>query len=1037
MTLERHESTAATQDALGQVGIADSLELAGDRYKFIGIIGRGGMGVVLRVLDTSFQRMLAIKVLRTDHGHSPVAERRFLDEARITGVLQHPGIPPVHEVGRLADGRPFFSMKLIDGKTLAALLGERPNLQTGLMPYLKIFEQIAQTVAYAHSQGVIHRDLKPSNIMVGAFGEVQVMDWGLAKRLTGAVPAAVDSSPSAGHQAIRVDQTQTVNSDSTDTNTQAGEVLGTYAYMPPEQARGEIQTLDERCDVFGLGAVLCTILTGKPPYEGTSDEERLLATQSADLGRAWSRLESCGADAELIALAKSCLAPKADDRPRNAGQVAAEMTRYLASVQDQLQHMRIQQAEAEVKAAEETKRRRLAVFLAAAIVVLVVTASFFGLWYIDEQAQRDRDRAAHDAEVAVRSAHLDKEVAAALDEAGRIRGDLHQRLRDRRQAAQLLSELHEWQTRLDTAHAAWKRADTLGRSGPEFLAAQLHQRLAVVADQLRADEKERQIAFALDQARLDASVLVKGTIRLSAAGPKLRDIFLEAGFAIDKEDPAAAAARLRQSAIRPALVAGLDFWALATDDRALQARLFEIARLADPDPWRDRFRQVETWHDADKMKALADAVEFGEQSPQVVAAVAQRLSELRGGDPELARRALVAHPRDFWLLFHLGMNSPNPVEQAGAFRAALAVRPKTAVVYYNLGHVQQFQRKLAEAAACYRMAIELNPASEGAYTNLGLVLTDLGKPEEARACYRKILDMNPGNVGALINLGASLHADGKFDDAIDCYRKASKFDPRNTAVLNNLGSALREKGSLDEAADAFRRSLEVDGKNPFAWCNLGHVLNVQGKFEEALKAMQRGHELGSRQTGWNFPSAIWVFQTQNRVAIDKKLTEVLQGKISPGDGYEQATMAEFCFKHRKRYVAAVRFYSAAFAAKPGIAKDLEAGHRYHAACAAVLVADGQGLDAKDRPGEPAASRRQALDWLRADLEARRAEFERKPTSGPALAQVLQQWQSDPSLATVREEGPLAKLPPDEQSAWRSFWTEVASLQASAKTGVAR
>jgi tetratricopeptide (TPR) repeat protein len=1027
---KRTEPTEATAAFDGKNVEAVSWELLGDRYQLIGEIGRGGMGVVLRVLDKSFGRPLAIKVLRSDKGLSAAAERRFLDEARITGQLQHPGIPPAHEVGRLADGRPFFSMKLIEGRTLSELLTERPSPQADLPRFLKIFEQIAQTLAYAHSQGVIHRDLKPLNVMVGTFGEVQVMDWGLAKRLAHAAPveAAPPETPQAtAPSAAGPEQTVAAASDSTESHTQAGQVLGTFAYMAPEQARGEVHALRERSDVFGLGAVLCAILTGRPPYQGKGAQVLWRQAQNADLGDAWARLDVCGADPELVELARICLAPEAQDRPRDAGQVAAEMTKHLASVQERLQQTRVTQAQAEVKAIEEGKRRRLAVFLAAAVVLLVVSASAFGLWYANDQARRDRDQATQDGETAARTEHLHREVAAALDEATRWRDDLHARLRDPRKAAGLLSELHQWQTLLESAQAAWKRADALA-GGRDLLAPELQERVARVAKQLQTDEEERQLAFALDKIQLEASGLVNGQINLVSATPKLARLFHDAGYRVEDDRPAETAARLRQSTIRLPLVAGLDFWALTTHDRPLQARLLEAARLADPHPWRDRFRQAEVWYDPGKLKALAHEVDFNEQSPQVLTALAHRL--YLGGDLEFVRRALVAHPRDFWLMFHLGMNSSNAVEQAGAFRAALAVRPQAPVVYYNLGYVQQCQKKLAEAEACYRKAVELNPNYGGAYNNLGLVLDDLGKPDQARECYLKATQLEPRAVLGHLNLGGSLHALGKFDEAIESYRKASAIEPKNAPVLNNLATALRAKNQLDDAVECYRKALDLDDTNAFAWCNLGHTLNVLGKFDEALKAMRRGHELGSKQPGWDFPSALWVKETENWVALDQKLSAVLSGKATPADAREQAAMAQLCIKARKRYAAATRFYAAAFAAEPNLAANLFAGHRYNAASAAVLAAAGKGIDA-DQLKDPPAARRQALEWLRADLQARTELLKRQPTQNTAIAGLLQQWQTDPHLASVRDAAALAKFPPDEQSAWQQFWADVAALHQRA------
>src|SRR5262249_20801752 len=146
-------------------------------------VARGGMGCVLRAHDPELERPLAVKVLLARHRDDVQMERRFLEEARGTGQLQHPAIPPGHEVGQLADGRPVLASKRIQRTTLADLLKEREGPAEELPRWLAAFAQVCQGVAYAHSRGVIHRDLKPANIMVGAFGEVQVMDWGLAKTL--------------------------------------------------------------------------------------------------------------------------------------------------------------------------------------------------------------------------------------------------------------------------------------------------------------------------------------------------------------------------------------------------------------------------------------------------------------------------------------------------------------------------------------------------------------------------------------------------------------------------------------------------------------------------------------------------------------------------------------------------------------------------------------------------------------------------------------------------------------------------------------
>ena len=300
------------------------------RLQLLGEIARGGMGAILKGRDADLGRDLAVKVLLDRHRDDPDLVRRFVEEAQIAGQLQHPGIVPVYRLGTLPDRRPYFTMKLVRGRTLAALLAERDvpvgwvqptdagrGQPGGLHPpyddlprFVSIFEQVCRTMAYAHSRGVIHRDLKPSNIMVGGFGEVQVMDWGLAKVLAHGEAASRPDEPSRANETV----VATARSGSAGSDlSRAGSVIGTPAYMAPEQARGEVHRVEARADVFALGAILCEILADRPPYVGRVPGEVQRKAARGDLAEALAAIDASGADPELVAIAsRDCLASPSD-----------------------------------------------------------------------------------------------------------------------------------------------------------------------------------------------------------------------------------------------------------------------------------------------------------------------------------------------------------------------------------------------------------------------------------------------------------------------------------------------------------------------------------------------------------------------------------------------------------------------------------------------------------------------------------------------------------------------------------------------------
>ena len=254
--------------------VADRPDLAGTTYELAEPIARGGMGTVYRARDRRLDRDVALKVMNAP-APAPAEIERMRNEARILARLEHPGIVPVHDLGTLPDGRLFYVMKLVRGRRLDEAMAEQP-----LHARLRPFGRICDAVAFAHAQGIVHRDLKPENVMVGPFGEVLVLDWGIAKILRGRAAGATAPLGSM-------------------------EVLGTPGYMSPEQARGESGLVDERADVYALGALL----------------RFLLSPKGED-----------GAPRALVAICAHALAPRPDDRYASVTDLAAEVERFLAAL---------------------------------------------------------------------------------------------------------------------------------------------------------------------------------------------------------------------------------------------------------------------------------------------------------------------------------------------------------------------------------------------------------------------------------------------------------------------------------------------------------------------------------------------------------------------------------------------------------------------------------------------------------------------------------------------------------------------------------
>jgi hypothetical protein len=331
-------------------------ELDSDRYRPLEFLAKGGQGSVFTAEDGEVGRTVALKCLHTSGADDPGVRERFLFEAEVTGRLEHPGIVPVYGLGRDRAGRPYYVMRLIGGATLRDEIteyhtGEKAGAErvVEFRRLLRAFTAVCETLAYAHARGVIHRDLKPNNIMLGEYGETLVLDWGLAKRSN--VPD-VEGAPNTGHETLQVRDAGTLS--------YTGLAKGTWAYMPPEQARGEWAKVGTASDVFGLGATLYAILTGHAPYEGGDAMERARAARYSP-----PRALNSDTPRALEAVCLKAMAPRPEDRYSGAQELAHDVERFLAD-----EPVSAWREPLSVRARRWAKRHRTA--LAASVVALIV-----------------------------------------------------------------------------------------------------------------------------------------------------------------------------------------------------------------------------------------------------------------------------------------------------------------------------------------------------------------------------------------------------------------------------------------------------------------------------------------------------------------------------------------------------------------------------------------------------------------------------------------------------------------------------------------
>jgi tetratricopeptide (TPR) repeat protein len=654
--------------------------------------------------------------------------------------------------------------------------------------------------------------------------------------------------------------------------------------MAPEQARGEIDRVDERADVFGLGAILCEVLTGRPPYTGSTREEIRAQAARGDLAAARGRLDACGAEAELIALAKDCLAAEPGDRLRDAGEVARRMTAYLAGVQERLRAAELARVEAQTRAAEERKRRRVTVALAAS--VLVTASVIGGGWaYLSRQQLR-------------RAAQLD----LALREAEVLRDE----------AAGAGDDLARWLAARDAAHAA-------GRLLADARDAATRQRVTALVQQVteaaRAAEADQELLAKLVDIRSAEADDPDGSVSDAAYA----DAFREAGIDPDVLSTAEVGTKIkaRPTSVTLGLTAALDDWAvhrrqaLPKPEEAWK-RLVVAARAADPDPRRDHLWELWAQHDrAAQLEPLRKLAQ--EANPEtwpvpslLLLAVAVHEAGDRDAGVALLRRAQARHPGDVWINYNLGLllervHPPRIEEAIRFYTAARALRPETS---HDLAHALESRGQDAEALAIFRDLVRLRPDAGQHRACYGSALHRLARLDEAIAEFRAAIRLRPEYAAAHANLGIALHGQGKLDEAVAEYRAAIRLKPESADVHTNLGIALYDRGKLDEAVAEHRAAIRLKPNSANAHNSLGVALPAQGKQVEAIAEyraaihLEPEHadahtNLGSALRLERLAEAITEFRAAIRLKPEHAVARAELGRALHGQGKLDEAVAEY------------------------------------------------------------------------------------------------------------------------------------------------
>jgi serine/threonine-protein kinase len=564
----------------------------------------------------------------------------------------------------------------------------------------------------------------------------------------------------------------------------SGARVGTPSYMAPEQAAGQSGFVGRPTDVYALGAILYEMLTGRPPFraESTSETERqVIAEDPVPPSRLNARVPR---DLETICL--KCLHKDPHCRYATAAALADDVQRYLHGEPISARRPGIVE-----RVGKWVRRHPTAAALIGSTVLFTSVLIGGGLW------------------LAVQQAHRREAIEGDLREIGRLEKD------------------GEW---ID-ARAALQRAEArLDGSGPGDLRRRLSQA-----------RRDLDLVMELERIRLNRETSGGDLANYKAKADRQYLAAFDNSCLARAQDPAdVVAARVKASAVRVAIFAALDDWAVCTADKDRRDWLLATARAADPDGarWGDRIRATETWDDVNALTKMVEITPIEGQSISLLLALGERLQTTGGNATAFLKRVQQHHPANFWANIALGdaLFNVAPAEAASYYRAALASRPGEAVAYSALGDSLRIQSRMDEAIGYYRQALQIDPTYPRAHTNLGNYFKDVGKVDEAIKHFRMALQTDPDYAWARIGLANALSEAGRKDEAIEHYRKYLQIGPASPHIANILRSDLVIHGRGAEVLQDWKKALELDPPNHDDWFGYAELCLFLDEAEEYRRA---------------------------------------------------------------------------------------------------------------------------------------------------------------------------------------------------------